>query len=123
MKSGIRKPIWILQSIQVLKLAVLIIFTQVIAGAVAGLGGAVEQHHGILVLTGRFSYICLGWCDRCYFGKEIILKLWPFAAFFLSYIRVGQFDVRRSDVAQNELGVYHSGSFDIICHNRAFMAG
>ena len=80
-----------------------IILTQVIAGAVAGLGGAVEQ----LGMYQRFN-----WQDSPSYAWDGVIiailagnnpKFVPFASFFLAYIRVGaDLMSRRSDV-QNEL--------------------
>ncbi len=81
----------------------IIILTQVIGGAVAGIGGSVEQ----MAMYPRFN-----WQDSpSYAWDGVILailsgnnpKFVPLAAFFLAYIRVGA-DImsRRSDV-QNEL--------------------
>src|SRR5699024_8057618 len=69
--------------------AKVIILTQVIAGAVAGLGGAVEQ----MGMYQRFN-----WQDSPSYAWDGVIiailsgnnpKLVPFAAFFLAYIRVG----------------------------------
>ena len=83
--------------------AKVIILTQVVAGAVAGLGGSVEQ----MGMYQRFN-----WQDSpsdAWDGVIIAIlsgnnpKMVPFAAFFLAYIRVGaDLMSRRSDV-QNEL--------------------
>ena len=80
-----------------------IILTQVIAGAVAGLGGAVEQ----LGMYQRFN-----WQDSPSYAWDGVIiailagnnpKFVPFASLFLAYIRVGaDLMSRRSDV-QNEL--------------------
>ncbi len=83
--------------------AKVIILTQVVAGAVAGLGGSVEQ----MGMYQRFN-----WQDSPSYAWDGVIiailsgnnpKMVPFAAFFLAYIRVGaDLMSRRSDV-QNEL--------------------
>ena len=84
-----------------IKTSRVIILTQVIAGAVAGLGGAVEQ----MAMYQRFN-----WQDSPSYAWDGVIiailagnnpKIVPFAAFFLSYIRVGaDLMSRRSDVTE-----------------------
>ena len=80
-----------------------IILTQVIAGAVAGLGGAVEQ----LGMYQRFN-----WQDSPSYAWDGVIiailagnnpKFVPFASLFLAYIRVGADLMSRHSDVQNEL--------------------
>ncbi len=100
-----------------------IILTQVIAGAVAGLGGAVEQ----LGMYQRFN-----WQDSPSYAWDGVIiailsgnnpKFVPFAAFFLAYIRVGaDLMSRRSDV-QNELVSIVQAVLILFITAERFMAG
>lgn len=100
-----------------------IILTQVIAGAVAGLGGSVEQ----LAMYQRFN-----WQDSPSYAWDGVIiailsgnnpKLVPFAAFFLAYIRVGaDLMSRRSDV-QNELVAIIQAVLILFVTAERFMAG
>lgn len=106
-----------------IKTSRVIIFTQVIAGAVAGLGGAVEQ----LAMYPRFN-----WQDSPTYAWDGVIiailagnnpKIVPFAAFFLSYIRVGaDLMSRRSDV-QNELVSIVQAVLILFVTAERFMAG
>lgn len=103
--------------------AKVIILTQVIAGAVAGLGGAVEQ----MGMYQRFN-----WQDSPSYAWDGVIiailsgnnpKLVPFAAFFLAYIRVGaDLMSRRSDV-QNELVSIIQAVLILFITAERFMAG
>ena len=100
-----------------------IIMTQVIAGAVAGLGGAVEQ----MGMYQRFN-----WQDSPSYAWDGVIiailsgnnpKMVPFAAFFLAYIRVGaDLMSRRSDV-QNELVSIIQAVLILFVTAERFMAG
>ena len=100
-----------------------IILTQVIAGAVAGLGGSVEQ----MAMYQRFN-----WQDSpSYAWDGVILAILsgnnpknvPLAAFFLAYIRVGaDLMSRRSDV-QNELVSIIQAVLILFVTAERFMAG
>ncbi len=100
-----------------------IILTQVIAGAVAGLGGSVEQ----LAMYPRFN-----WQDSPSYAWDGVIiailsgnnpKMVPFAAFFLAYIRVGaDLMSRRSDV-QNELVSIIQAVLILFVTAERFMAG
>ena len=100
-----------------------IILTQVIAGAVAGLGGAVEQ----MGMYQRFN-----WQDSPSYAWDGVIiailsgnnpKMVPFAAFFLAYIRVGaDLMSRRSDV-QNELVSIIQAVLILFVTAERFMAG
>ncbi len=100
-----------------------IILTQVIAGAVAGLGGSVEQ----MAMYQRFN-----WQDSPSYAWDGVIiailagnnpKLVPFAAFFLAYIRVGaDLMSRRSDV-QNELVSIIQAVLILFVTAERFMAG
>lgn len=100
-----------------------IILTQIIAGAVAGLGGAVEQ----LGMYQRFN-----WQDSPSYAWDGVIiailsgnnpKFVPFAAFFLAYIRVGaDLMSRRSDV-QNELVSIVQAVLILFITAERFMAG
>lgn len=101
----------------------IIILTQVIAGAVAGLGGAVEQ----MAMYPRFN-----WQDSPSYAWDGVIiailsgnnpKFVPFAAFFLAYIRVGaDLMSRRSDV-QNELVSIIQAILILFITAERFMAG
>lgn len=103
--------------------AKVIIFTQVIAGAVAGLGGSVEQ----MAMYQRFN-----WQDSPSYAWDGVIiailsgnnpKMVPFAAFFLAYIRVGaDLMSRRSDV-QNELVSIIQAVLILFVTAERFMAG
>lgn len=80
-----------------------VILTQMIAGAVAGIGGAVEQ-------TGMYSRF--NWQDSPSYAWDGVIiailagnnpKMVPIAAFFLGYIRVGADLMSRKSDVQNEL--------------------
>lgn len=100
-----------------------IIMTQVIGGAIAGLGGSVEQ----LSMYQRFN-----WQDSPSYAWDGVIiailsrnnpKLAPFAAFFLAYIRVGaDLMSRRSDV-QNELVSIIQAVLILFITAERFMAG
>ncbi len=100
-----------------------IIMTQIIAGAVAGLGGAVEQ----MGMYQRFN-----WQDSPSYAWDGVIiailsgnnpKMVPFAAFFLAYIRVGaDLMSRRSDV-QNELVSIIQAVLILFVTAERFMAG
>ncbi len=100
-----------------------IILTQVVAGAVAGLGGSVEQ----LSMYQRFN-----WQDSPSYAWDGVIiailagnnpKMVPFAAFFLAYIRVGaDLMSRRSDV-QNELVSIIQAVLILFVTAERFMAG
>uniref|UniRef100_UPI003736AB73 ABC transporter permease n=1 Tax=Anaerotignum sp. TaxID=2039241 RepID=UPI003736AB73 len=100
-----------------------IILTQVIAGAVAGLGGAVEQ----LGMYERFN-----WQDSPTYAWDGVIiailagnnpKFVPLAAFFLAYIRVGaDLMSRRADV-QNELVSIVQAVLILFITAERFMAG
>lgn len=100
-----------------------IILTQVIAGAVAGLGGAVEQ----LGMYERFN-----WQDSPTYAWDGVIiailagnnpKFGPLAAFFLAYIRVGaDLMSRRADV-QNELVSIVQAVLILFITAERFMAG
>ena len=100
-----------------------IILTQVIAGAVAGLGGSVEQ----MAMYQRFN-----WQDSPSYAWDGVIiailsgnnpKMVPFAAFFLAYIRVGaDLMSRRSDV-QNELVSIIQAVLILFVTAERFMAG
>lgn len=100
-----------------------IILTQVIGGAIAGLGGAVEQ----LSMYQRFN-----WQDSPSYAWDGVIiailsgnnpKMVPFAAFFLAYIRVGaDLMSRRSDV-QNELVSIIQAVLILFLTAERFMAG
>lgn len=100
-----------------------IILTQVIAGAVAGLGGSVEQ----LAMYQRFN-----WQDAPSYAWDGVIiailsgnnpKLVPFTAFFLAYIRVGaDLMSRRADV-QNELVAIIQAILILFVTAERFMAG
>ncbi len=100
-----------------------IIVTQVIAGAVAGLGGAVEQ----LGMYERFN-----WQDSPSYAWDGVIiailagnnpKYVPLAAFFLAYIRVGaDLMSRRADV-QNELVSIVQAVLILFITAERFMAG
>lgn len=100
-----------------------IILTQVVAGAVAGLGGAVEQ----MGMYQRFN-----WQDSPSYAWDGVIiailsgnnpKMVPFAAFFLAYIRVGaDLMSRRSDV-QNELVSIIQAVLILFVTAERFMAG
>lgn len=100
-----------------------IILTQVIAGAVAGLGGAVEQ----MAMYQRFN-----WQDSPSYAWDGVIiailsgnnpKNVPLAAFFLAYIRVGaDLMSRRSDV-QNELVSIIQAVLILFVTAERFMAG
>ena len=100
-----------------------IILTQVIAGAVAGLGGSVEQ----MAMYQRFN-----WQDSPSYAWDGVIiailsgnnpKFVPFAAFFLAYIRVGaDLMSRRSDV-QNELVSIIQAVLILFVTAERFMAG
>ena len=100
-----------------------IILTQVIAGAVAGLGGSVEQ----MAMYQRFN-----WQDSPSYAWDGVIiailsgnnpKLVPVAAFFLAYIRVGaDLMSRRSDV-QNELVSIIQAVLILFVTAERFMAG
>lgn len=106
-----------------IKTSRVIILTQVIAGAVAGLGGAVEQ----MAMYQRFN-----WQDSPSYAWDGVIiailagnnpKIVPFAAFFLSYIRVGaDLMSRRSDV-QNELISIIQAVLILFVTAERFMAG
>lgn len=100
-----------------------IILTQVIAGAVAGLGGAVEQ----MGMYQRFN-----WQDSPSYAWDGVIiailsgnnpKMVPLAAFFLAYVRVGaDLMSRRSDV-QNELVSIIQAVLILFITAERFMAG
>ena len=100
-----------------------IILTQVIAGAVAGLGGSVEQ----MAMYQRFN-----WQDSPSYAWDGVIiailsgnnpKNVPLAAFFLAYIRVGaDLMSRRSDV-QNELVSIIQAVLILFVTAERFMAG
>ena len=100
-----------------------IILTQVVAGAVAGLGGSVEQ----MAMYQRFN-----WQDSPSYAWDGVIiailsgnnpKMVPFAAFFLAYIRVGaDLMSRRSDV-QNELVSIIQAVLILFVTAERFMAG
>lgn len=100
-----------------------IILTQVIGGAIAGLGGSVEQ----LSMYQRFN-----WQDSPSYAWDGVIiailsgnnpKMVPFAAFFLAYIRVGaDLMSRRSDV-QNELVSIIQAVLILFLTAERFMAG
>ena len=100
-----------------------IILTQVIAGAVAGLGGAVEQ----MGMYQRFN-----WQDSPFYAWDGVIiailsgndpKSVPLAAFFLAYVRVGaDLMSRRSDV-QNELVSIIQAVLILFITAERFMAG
>lgn len=100
-----------------------IIMTQVIAGAVAGIGGAVEQ----MAMYPRFN-----WQDSPSYAWDGVIiailsgnnpKFVPIAAFFLAYIRVGaDLMSRRSDV-QNELVSIIQAVLILFITAERFMAG
>ena len=100
-----------------------IILTQVIGGAVAGLGGAVEQ----MAMYQRFI-----WQDSPSYAWDGVIiailsgnnpKLVPLAAFFLAYIRVGaDLMSRRADV-QNELVSIIQAVLILFVTAERFMAG
>lgn len=100
-----------------------IIITQVIAGAVAGLGGSVEQ----MAMYQRFN-----WADSPSYAWDGVIiailsgnnpKMVPFAAFFLAYIRVGaDLMSRRADV-QNELVSIIQAVLILFVTAERFMAG
>ena len=100
-----------------------IILTQVIAGAVAGLGGSVEQ----MAMYRRFN-----WQDSPSYAWDGVIiailsgnnpKLVPFTAFFLAYIRVGaDLMSRRADV-QNELVAIIQAILILFVTAERFMAG
>lgn len=80
-----------------------VILTQMLAGAVAGIGGAVEQ-------TGMYSRF--NWQDSPTYAWDGVIiailagnnpKMVPIAAFFLGYIRVGADLMSRKSDVQNEL--------------------
>ncbi len=80
-----------------------IILTQMLAGAVAGMGGAVEQTG----MYGRFN-----WQDSPTYAWDGVIvtilagnnpKMVPLAAFFLGYVRVGADLMSRKSDVQNEL--------------------
>lgn len=100
-----------------------IILTQVIAGVVAGLGGAVEQ----MGMYQRFN-----WQDSPSYAWDGVIiailsgnnpKTVPLAAFFLAYVRVGaDLMSRRSDV-QNELVSIIQAVLILFITAERFMAG
>jgi len=86
-----------------IKTGVVIVVTQMIAGAVAGIGGAVEQ----MGMYSRFN-----WQDSPSYAWDGVIiailagnnpKFVPFAALFLAYIRVGADLMSRNSDVQNEL--------------------
>ena len=101
-----------------------IILTQVIAGAVAGLGGSVEQ----MAMYQRFNWqdstvLRLGRRDHRHPFRQITRRMVPLAAFFLAYIRVGaDLMSRRSDV-QNELVSIIQAVLILFVTAERFMAG
>ena len=106
-----------------IKTSRVIILTQVIGGAVAGLGGSVEQ----MAMYQRFI-----WQDSPSYAWDGVIiailagnnpKLVPLAAFFLSYIRVGaDLMSRRADV-QNELVSIIQAVLILFVTAERFMAG